>query len=183
MSVDFDNEKIIKENRDLFFSDLCSQNFHIHSRIKSAEEMFYSLTSKLYHVFAAGGVVENENGEILFIYRNNYWDLPKGHWEHGESFPFCAKREVSEETGVAGLEIIDFISVSHHTYYMHSRHEIKHIYWYKMRSSVKEKLYPQLEEGITDIRWVGRNELEQVTERTYPNIKHLLEQMKLKNML
>ena len=29
-------------------------------------------------VKAAGGVIENENKQILFIYRLKKWDLPKG---------------------------------------------------------------------------------------------------------
>ena len=33
---------------------------------------------------AAGGVVENENNEILFIFRNGKWDLPKGKVEKKE---------------------------------------------------------------------------------------------------
>ena len=30
---------------------------------------------------AAGGLVKNEDGEYLFIFRNNKWDLPKGKIE------------------------------------------------------------------------------------------------------
>jgi len=29
---------------------------------------------------AAGGIVENETGEILFILRNGIWDLPRSYW-------------------------------------------------------------------------------------------------------
>ena len=36
-------------------------------------------------VEAAGGVVSNKNGEILFIRRMGKWDLPKGKIEKGES--------------------------------------------------------------------------------------------------
>ena len=34
-------------------------------------------------VIAGGGVVFNKNKEILFIFRNGYWDLPKGKIEVG----------------------------------------------------------------------------------------------------
>ena len=33
---------------------------------------------------AAGGIVFNEKEELLWIYRNNKWDLPKGKIEKGE---------------------------------------------------------------------------------------------------
>ena len=45
---------------------------------------------------AAGGVVM-KNQEMLFIYRNGKWDLPKGKLEINESIPLCAVREVEEE--------------------------------------------------------------------------------------
>ena len=54
---------------------------------------------------AAGGIVQNELKEILFIYRLNKWDLPKGKIEPGEKEEVSALREVSEETGVTNINI------------------------------------------------------------------------------
>ena len=45
-------------------------------------------------VIAGGGLVINENQEILFIYRNDKWDLPKGRIEKGESIDITAIREL-----------------------------------------------------------------------------------------
>ena len=44
---------------------------------------------------AAGGVIQNSKG-ILFIYRNNKWDLPKGKVEKKEKLPLAAIRECEE---------------------------------------------------------------------------------------
>src|ERR1041384_5510821 len=49
-------------------------------------------------VDAAGGVVENEHGGVLMIYRRGKWDLPKGKRDDEEDMSRCALREVSEET-------------------------------------------------------------------------------------
>ena len=51
-------------------------------------------------VEAAGGLVQHANGKVLFIHRNNRWDLPKGRIEKGENEIDAAVREVIEETGV-----------------------------------------------------------------------------------
>ena len=40
---------------------------------------------KLPLTIAAGGVVQHEDGKLLFIYRKNKWDLPKGKVDRGES--------------------------------------------------------------------------------------------------
>src|SRR5690554_4926327 len=42
------------------------------------EQAFKQFASLYQTVVAAGGVVKNKNGEILYIYRRNKWDLPKG---------------------------------------------------------------------------------------------------------
>ena len=56
--------------------------------------------NKFPEVTAAGGKVINQNSEILFIYRNKKWDLPKGKAEKNERvtirvFSFIEKRALS----------------------------------------------------------------------------------------
>ncbi|MEI6852631.1 MAG: NUDIX domain-containing protein [Bacteroidota bacterium] len=69
---------------------------------------------KLIH--AAGGLVKNENGEMLFIFRNGKWDLPKGHIEKSEKPRNAAIREVKEETGLSEVIIRKKIGETYHTY-------------------------------------------------------------------
>ncbi|MDO5759658.1 MAG: NUDIX domain-containing protein [Bacteroidota bacterium] len=172
-----DNENIKQTNFSFLLEDKNTNNTLLLAKDISTEEVFEFVTRPLYHVFAAGGVVENERGEILFIFRNGYWDLPKGHWEEGESFEQTAKREVQEETGIKQLSIKGFLDISFHIYYMHGRQEIKHTYWYKMQSSSLEKLWPQTQEGISDLIWERKDNLTEILNNTYPNIKLLMEKI------
>jgi len=50
----------------------------------------------------AGAAVRNDEGELLFIYHEDYggWVLPGGVVESGESFGAAAMREAAEESGV-----------------------------------------------------------------------------------
>lgn len=171
--IDCDKDEVEQEGFSLLFSEKETENIVLDCHSLSVEEVFARATKNLYHVFAAGGIVENENKELLFMFRNGYWDLPKGHWESGESLPFTAKREVMEETGIKDLEIIDFVGISFHTYNMYGRHEIKHTYWYRMKTFSKEKLLPQTEEGIRELRWIKQEDLGEVLKQSYPNIRNI----------
>ena len=70
--------------------------------------------SKIKVVFASGGIVSNENCQILFIYRRGKWDLPKGKAEKGETIRETAIREVMEETGIQNLKIEKYFSNTFH---------------------------------------------------------------------
>ncbi|MEJ2584673.1 MAG: NUDIX domain-containing protein [Robiginitalea sp.] len=58
------------------------------------EEILNKFTEYIPKVVAAGGVVTNPAGKVLFIYRNDTWDLPKGVRKKKEKLKDCAIREV-----------------------------------------------------------------------------------------
>ena len=104
---------------------------------------------------ASGGVVEEENGNILMIFRRGHWDLPKGKIEAGEKKKAAAIREVIEETGVSEVSIASKILTTRHTYRLKSkRRVIKKTYWYAMRAR-NQKLIPQIVEDIEKAKWVN----------------------------
>src|SRR5690554_4462920 len=71
------------------------------------KEILATLKEKIPVERAAGGLVYNQKGEILFIYRNGKWDLPKGGIEKNEKKKQAAIREVEEETGIKKLCILE----------------------------------------------------------------------------
>ncbi|HNW67487.1 MAG TPA: NUDIX domain-containing protein, partial [Bacteroidales bacterium] len=83
----------------------------IGSQIIENEEIFKAFLQNYEYMCAAGGVVVNDNDEILMIFRKNRWDFPKGKVENGEPISVAAQREVNEETGV-NATIIDDIPLS-----------------------------------------------------------------------
>ena len=131
---------------------------------------------------AGGGVVLNENDEILFIYRLDKWDLPKGKLDEGESIKQCAVREVEEECNLKRLELKQKICTTFHSYTGSKNYLIKKSYWYLMRVKGKQELIPQTEENITDVRWFDPNNLEEVKANTYEAIKEVIREMDLLNM-
>lgn len=122
---------------------------------------------------AAGGMVENKEGEILFIKRSGVWDLPKGFVEKSESLEQGAIREVIEETGISDLAIIEKLITTYHTYRYNEKLVLKISHWFRMESNYRGKLTPQLEEEITEAQWLGEKEVKLALKNTWENIKLL----------
>lgn len=125
-------------------------------------------------VMAAGGLVENEKGEILLIFRRGKWDLPKGKLDKGETIEQCAVREVQEETGIQKIQLKKKIMTTYHTYDEYGKHILKESHWYKMKASSKEKIIPQTTEDIVEIIWVEKDKLGNYLQNTYPSIVEVL---------
>lgn len=137
------------------------------------KEILSTLKSKIPVEKAAGGLVYNPKGEILFIYRNGKWDLPKGGIEKNEGKKEAAIREVEEETGVKNLKIIEKLDKTYHIFKRNGKFRLKITYWYKMETSFMENLIPQKEEGIEKAVWVQPNQIAELLENSYENIKLL----------
>ena len=71
----------------------------VHLIGSNKELLLKKFLSLLPNVIAGGGKVYNKKEEILFIFRNGKWDLPKGKAEPKETINQTALREVEEETG------------------------------------------------------------------------------------
>lgn len=125
-------------------------------------------------ISAAGGLIENATGDYLFIFRRGKWDLPKGKMDEGESALETAVREIEEETGVTGLELIAPLPDSYHVYEAFDNRWLKTTHWFHFKTSFNGKLLPQTEEDITEIRWVKKEELQMIKANTYPAILDLM---------
>jgi len=122
---------------------------------------------------AAGGLVKNNNGEVLFIYRFDTWDLPKGKIEKGEKKKEAAIREVEEECGISGLKIEKKLQKTYHVFQRNDREVLKITHWYQMKTNFKGKLIPQLEEGITEAVFKNQEETKRALDNSYENIRLL----------
>jgi len=127
-------------------------------------------------VDAAGGIVMNEDGEILVIFRRGSWDIAKGKVDPGEKIEDAAVREVEEETGIKKIKRKKLIDITYHTYSgKNGDRRIKKTYWYSMKAP-KQPLTPQTEEDIEKAEWVNPNEFLATYSPIYPNILEIVKQ-------
>lgn len=123
---------------------------------------------------AGGGLVSNDRGEYLMIFRRGLWDLPKGKCEAGERIEECAVREVLEETGLSTVELGSLICVTHHTYHLDGVFCLKHTYWFQMKNRNGEPLRPQIEEEIHKAEWMPWSEVLVHAPLCYNSVKEVI---------
>ena len=139
------------------------------------KETLKKLKEKIPVVKAGGGLVYNKRGEVLFIFRNGKWDLPKGGTEKGEDIEETAMREVEEETGVSGLKIVKKLPKTYHVFKRNGTYKLKVTHWFEMKTSFNGTVQGQIDEGIEKVAWLKPSEIPAVLENSYENIKLLFE--------
>lgn len=139
------------------------------------DQDFESFKNNFELIIAAGGKVSNTEGKVLFIFRLGKWDLPKGKVEANETFEASAIREIEEECGISNLTILNHIKDTYHIYELNGKMVLKQSVWYSMKSDDTSELVPQIEENITDARWMTDEEIQrEVLKNTYPSIKEII---------
>ena len=181
--------KQIKEVWKEFEADKTKKKLLIWSQDENADAMsaFYSLFRI---IVAAGGIVRNEKGEILFIFRYGKWDLPKGklvmHHEPQSTFKEyngfkinenpveAAVREVMEETGLRDIKVIHELASTYHIFYKTKKRLIKRTYWFEMFAGSGQTLIPQEKEGITIVKWISEKEIPGILNNTFASLNDLI---------
>lgn len=132
-------------------------------------------------VTAAGGLVYrslNKGQQVLLIFRNGVWDLPKGKLED-ETIQECAVREVAEEVGSSSLPTIERpLTKTYHEYEQRGIRYGKTTFWFSMKFlEAKDHFNPQTEEGIEEVKWVSLAEAQQKVG--YENLVEVLKSFEL----
>ena len=143
----------------------------------ASDETALALLNKIFTVIeAGGGRVHDSQGRTLCIFRYGRWDLPKGWLEKGETLDQCAVREVCEECGLDPADIVNEgkLITTYHIYPFKEGFALKVTHWYRMKYTGAGLTKPQMEEDITEVKWVSESEMEEVVKNTYGNIKIVL---------
>lgn len=163
----------------LQYIDLCEKGSPDLKKVVIFSDNFKTLKKDFLSLFvineAAGGLIQNEKNEFLFIYRRGFWDMPKGKLEKGETKKQTAIREVNEETGIKNITIIKKLGVTKHVFKNKvGIRIIKKSYWYLMKSP-KQTLKPQATEDIEEAVWMTMNDFLSSKTPIYKNILDILD--------
>ncbi|NQT33415.1 MAG: NUDIX hydrolase [Candidatus Omnitrophica bacterium] len=106
--------------------------------------------------FASGGVVikKEKDGIKVLLIKDSYghWTWPKGHIEEGESPREAAVREISEETGLKTLRIIEELGQQKYHFTLEGTKIFKTVHVFLAEAQGAEEIKVQTEE-IECARW------------------------------
>ncbi|MDR1129555.1 MAG: NUDIX domain-containing protein [Prevotellaceae bacterium] len=157
-----------------FFEQSPVLEFYVYA--ESPESVFNCLTAGNKYIRAAGGVVSKANNEVLLIHRLGFWDLPKGKIEENETDISAACREIEEECGISGIEIIKKLTDTYHVYRDRDKERIiKHTVWFSARYSGNQTLKPQHEEDIDMAVWTPLKDIPQYIPEMYASVRSVMD--------
>ena len=150
--------------------------------LKNKKEVIKNLKKKFKVIKAAGGIVQNNENKILFIYRLGKWDLPKGKKDKGEKIKDCAVREVEEETNTK-VKIIKKNCTTWHTYTRYKKFILKKTVWYKMKCIDDSKMKGQKKEKIEKVRWMENKIINEILINSYKSLSYVVKKYYKKDEL
>ena len=116
-----------------------------------------------------GAVVERVGALLLVRHqkpeRDPYWVLPGGRLKPGETIPECARREVTEETGISArfvgvLYVGEFLREGRHTVDVTARLALEGDEEARLGSD--PEVSPDSEPTLREVRWVDVEELRDI---------------------
>lgn len=175
----FGNKEAFRELTNIFYDlNEVTEFYMFHQDLDVLWEEF---TSSFRLIEAAGGIVKNQDDEVLIMKRRGKWDLPKGKVDDGESIEKAAVREVQEECGIKEISNGKKITETYHTYKIGDEKVLKRTTWFEMRYLGTDNASPQVEEDITEIKWLKPSEMGFVYDNTFASIIDVLIEAGLKH--
>ncbi|MCG9911563.1 MAG: NUDIX domain-containing protein [Flavobacteriales bacterium] len=173
MALPGETEKIVRNLLNGVFSD---RDYLIPMPWDEAEKY---LKENFEHITAAGGIVTNPEGKILWIFRRNKWDLPKGKADEGETVEETALREVKEECGIKNLALKEKVGCAYHIYPITKGKKavFKVTHFFRMETTDTD-FTPQAEEEITRISFFSPQD-ETPFQNTFRSLREFINDVNL----
>lgn len=120
--------------------------------------------STIYRVVAKA-LIQDPEGKILVVKEGqDFWSLPGGGLEHGESAQDCLKREIQEEIGLMDVQLREIVYSTN--VYLDQRDIWMTWIVYKAEAGSSDFIFG---DGVTDAKYINIKEIQDST--------HLLEKL------
>lgn len=141
---------------------------------KNPKKTFKRIFENHKKIDAAGGIVQRKK-KYLVIKRKGLWDIPKGRIDKGEDAETACVREIMEECGINGHEIIAPLTETYHTMKWNGKPALKRTFWYMLSYEGPKETTPEIKEDITKAKWMTEEEMLGIRGNTFGSINEVLD--------
>ncbi len=137
--------------------------------------------------FCAGGVVVRRDGDRYWVAvereleldRGNYWFIPKGHMDPGETLEETARREILEETGISESHYHRFLMKTERNSFIGD--EWKNMYYF-LYTTTQTELGPTAVDKDHEAKWVDLFQSEPISmfeeqERVFQMVREIIKEI------
>ncbi|PIR06558.1 MAG: transcription antitermination factor NusB [Candidatus Komeilibacteria bacterium CG11_big_fil_rev_8_21_14_0_20_36_20] len=121
-----------------------------------------SLESQGIKEISSGGLIyrQAEDGYyfVLILDAYNKWTFPKGHVEQGEELEKTALRELTEETGLKNLEVIDYLGETQVKVHKPEEKPFRKLIKYFLIKTTNTEIQKPITEEVKDVKWFSKKE-------------------------
>lgn len=107
-------------------------------------------------------VITNKPQILLLKDPKGKWTFPKGLIEKGEDARIAAQREIAEETGLKKLTFKKDLGLVKYNYTYQDTFVYKTVYYFLFQSEIQEIPKPQLEEGISEVKYFNLDKVSEI---------------------
>jgi len=115
--------------------------------------------STIYRVVAKALITDKNNRILVVKEKQDFWSLPGGGLEHGESAQDCLKREIHEEIGIENVNIKE---IAYSTSVYLDQRDIW-MTWIVYKASVESSNFI-LGDGVTEAKYIDIEEIQDSTD-------------------
>lgn len=109
----------------------------------------------IYRVTVKAYITDENNNVLVVKEKQDFWSLPGGGLEHGESLCDCIKREIKEEIGLENVTVGEIIYAT--TVYLDQKDYW--MTWIVYNAKIESENFI-LGDGVTDARYIDLSEIE-----------------------
>jgi 8-oxo-dGTP diphosphatase len=114
--------------------------------------------STIYRVVAKALITDTEGKILVVKEKQDFWSLPGGGLEHGESAKDCLEREIQEEIGINNIQVDELVYSTNA--YLDRRDLWMTWIVYKVRLPSSDFI---LGDGVTDAQYIDVEDIEKST--------------------
>lgn len=123
---------------------------------------------------SVGGLIVNDNQEVLLIKRWHKWDLPKGEYDSSLDIAQNVLNGMKTECGLYQLKIEEFLEPTYYMFNLNNERILKQVNWCRIHQAGND-IEPKVPNTDTITKWVALADLHEYLPKAFDQVEQVFE--------